>query len=201
MALDLPISDVSTYVEELLDQIGQDCTINGVATKIMISDIQKPFGDVQEKQAVVSHSVVVSQGTIINFSSGLTGIVYSHPTDDMVSFSMKVVVLNATVHRTRVGEPVLDENTGDILTEGVTDSVDILGYAQRVSSMLREAGMGLMQECVVALITPSDVDILMDDNINFKGKDYTVIDVDDITDGIYVIQLATVRRAKAHSSQ
>ncbi|MGE6227629.1 hypothetical protein [Paenibacillus chitinolyticus] len=199
MAFDLPIDDVTSYVEELLVQIGKVCTIDGVATKIMISDLQRAFSNIDEnsKQAVVSKKIAVDKGSIINFADGTVGLAYTIPNDDIVSLSMKILMCNANVEILRY-EEVFDEDPasstfGDILNEGEISKGFVNGFIERLTAREKQYDVGLLHESVLRFISDISANIQMDDIVVFKKKKYRVIDIDEITEGLCVIQLASVR--------
>lgn len=200
MAFDLPIKDVTQYVEELLVQIGEDCTVDGVPTKVMISDLQRTYNNIQEnsKQAVVSNKISIDKGSIINFSDGRTGLVYTIPNNDIVSLSMTILMCNATVEVFRFEETYDNDPSsktfGDIVSDGEESKGLVVGFIERLTAREKQYDVGLLHESILRFITSVGVDVQMEDHIVFKGKRYRVVDIDDITEGLHVVQLASVRQ-------
>ncbi|WP_336786951.1 hypothetical protein [Paenibacillus sp. MMO-177] len=199
MAFDLPIDDVTSYVEELLVQIGEDCVVDGVPTKIMISDLQKAYSNIDEnsKQAVVSKKIPINKGSTIQFTSGKTALVYTIPNDDIVSLSMTVLMCNANVEVFRYGQ-IFDEDPtsstfGDMLNDGETSKGIVIGFIERLTAREKQYDVGLLHESVLRFISDVDSDIQLEDIVVFKNKKYRVVDIDDITEGLHVVQLASVR--------
>lgn len=199
MAFDLPIDDVTGYVEDLLLQIGADCTVDGVSTKIMISDLQRAYSNIDEnsKQAVLSKKIVVDKGSVVNFTDGRNALVYTIPNDDMVSYSMNILMCNSTIEVFRYAEVYDEDKTsktfGDIVSSGEMSQGFVIGFIERLTAREKQYDVGLLHESVLRFISVVGSDLKMEDIVVFKTKKYRVVDIDDITEGLHVVQLASVR--------
>lgn len=192
---DLPINDVQVFVKELIDQIGEDCTVDGVTTKTMVSDLPRAYNNLQEntKMCVLLKGITVKRGSKISLlTDGRVGIVYSMPNDDIVSLSMKILMCNAKADIFRI-EEVYDNNTGDITSSGENLKANIDCFIERLTAMEKQYDVGLLHESILRMVTYVGTDILLEDTVKYKGKRYRVVDIDDITEGLLVIQLASVR--------
>jgi len=192
MPLDLPIDDVKVYVNDLLDQIGKSCTIDGISTKIMLSDLEytRSFLEENMKQAVIPQGVSVHRGSkVLITDSGLTGIVYTNPNDDLVSLSVRLLICNSSI-QVKTYVKVYDKDTGDLTGNTSSLSTAITGFIERVSATEKQYDMGLLHETVLRFITFAGASIKMDDSVQFNNKNYKVIDINELTDGLLMVQLA-----------
>jgi uncharacterized protein YkvS len=193
--IDLPISEVTGYLEGLLNELGDECVIDDLyETKIMISDLQRAFNNLQEnsKQAVISKSIPVDRGSIIRFKDGRTAIVHTIPNNDIVSYSCKILMCNGTVKVYGYNEQYAPN--GDVISKGEYEKSQVMGFIERLTAREKQFDGGLLHESILRFTTYVDADIDLDDIVSYKGKKYRVIDIDDITDGLWVVQLATVRK-------
>ncbi len=194
MALELPTEEVKIYIEEALEQFGILCTVDKTqSTKIMISDLLRSYSNIMEnqKQAVVSKDITVIRGSEIEFFDGRMAIVFSIPNDDLVSLSMKILMCNAKL---TVADTVDDYNDdGDIIGRHSETRTILSGFIERLTAKEKQFDVGLLHDAVLRFVTYVDADIGLDDGVEFKTKKYRVIDIDDITEGLLVVQLASVR--------
>ena len=196
---DLPIEEIKGYISDLMVQIGEDVTIDGIPSKAMLADVERIYSNLEQnmKQIVLLYETEVERGSIIIFDEGKVAIVYTVPNDDIVSLSAKIVVCNSkpTVWRY---EETFDEDPsstkfGDIKTKGLVIKGSHDGFIERLTAREKQMDVGLLHDAILRFITVTSADIVLGDTVKYKNKQYKVIDADDITDGILVIQLANVR--------
>lgn len=192
MPLDLPISDVKVYVEDAINQLGIVCTVDGVPTKIMVSDTTDSTNTMKEfiKLAVVSKDIDIKKGSAVIFADGRKAIVLTMPNDDMVSYSMRLLMCNSTV--AIYNNVTLYDDVGDILEEVKFYKPELQGYIERITAREKILDLGIMNEAILKYITYTNADVVLYDYIEYKNKTYRVIDIDDVTDGILVLQLESV---------
>lgn len=194
MAFDLPIDDVKVYIEDLLAQMGSSCTIDGVSTKIMISDLERAFNNIQEnsKQAVISKDVAIVRGSKVNFTDGRKAICYTIPNDDIVSYSAKILMCNSTVDIYEYLEQYAPNGDVTDIQENIRATLD--GFIERLTAKEKQFDVGLLHEAILRFTTYVDSDIKMDDIVFFKNEKYRVIDIDPIVEGLLIAQLASIRK-------
>lgn len=198
---DLPIDEVKGYINDLMDQIGEDVVIDyTINTKVMIADLEKIYSNLQQnmKQLVLLYDVVINRGSRVDFADGKIGIVYIVPNDDIVSKSTQIVLCNCDSEVLTYGETYnTDPNSktfGDVLTRGLIHKSYIDGFIERLSAKEKQFDVGLLHDSVLRLITFQNAQIALEDILIYRNKNYKIIDIDDITEGILVVQLATVRK-------
>lgn len=198
---DLPTDEVKGYVKSLMEQIGESVVIDDtISTKIMIADLERVYDNLQQnmKRTVFKHDVVVSRGSRIHFNDGRIAIVYTVPNDDIVSKSAQILLCNSKVEVLTYGEVYdTDPNSktfGDIISKGLVHKEFCDGFIERLTAKEKQFDVGLLHDAILRFVTFQNANIDFEDIIIYKNKHYRVIDVDDITDGILVVQLATVRK-------
>lgn len=198
-AFDLPINEVKGYVSDLMVQIGENVTVDGVSTKIMIADLERIYSNLQQnmKNTVFLYDTTVTRGSRVNFEDGKVAIVYNNPNDDIVSKSAQILICNSSPEIYRYGE-VYDTNRksptyGDIISKGLSLRGTAYGFIERLTAKEKQFDVGLLHDAILRFVTFKSTDTDLGDIFKYKGKQYRVIDVDDITEGILVIQLASVR--------
>lgn len=192
-SIDLPLAEITSYMEGLLESLGVDCTIDGVSTKILISDIKDNLDafSSNSKQIVISKTITVQKGSLVELHTGTNGIIYTAISDDMVSNSAKMLICNAVINV--LSHETTYQTNGDISSDEETISCVLLGFIERVSAREKQMDIGLLYDTTLRLITFSDAEIVMDDIVDYKEKKYKVIDIDNITEGLLIIQLASIR--------
>jgi hypothetical protein len=192
--VDLPINEVTGYLEGLLNQLGDECTIDGVQTKIMISDLIRIYDYIQEnqKQAVVSKTITIKRGSKVLFHDGRKAMAYTIPNDDIVSYSTKLLMFNASLV-IKNNEPTYNDD-GDIISLDDSDRAVIDGFIERVTYNDKQFDVGVLPQIILRFTTYPDSQIKLNDNVMYKGKKYKVLDVNDVTEGLLVIELGDVKR-------
>jgi hypothetical protein len=200
MAFELPTDEVKGYISELMGQIGEAVTIDGVDSLVMIADLERIYNNMQQsmKRTVFIYESVVSRGSRVVFTnSGDVAIVYSTPNDDIVNKSANILMCNCSLDILSNQEVYDTDPTsstfGDIITSGEVSKGVIDGFIERLSAREKQYDVGLFHDAILRFVTFTDSDIELGDVTNFKGKKYRVIDVDDITDGIRTVQLENLR--------
>jgi hypothetical protein len=161
----------------------------------MLSDLERTYSNLQEnmKQAVVPHDIAVGRGSKIEFlSTGKLGIVYNSPNDDLVSTSLRILICNTKVSVMEFNE-IYDDDNGDITFSGYVEKATLDGFIERLSAQEKQYDVGLLHEAILRFVTYVDTDITLEDRVQFKAKQYRVVDIDEITEGLRVIQLAYER--------
>lgn len=192
MALDLPISDIMVYVNDALQQFGSKCQIDGSATYIMMSNIDKQNTNDNLKQAVISKNISVKKGSKIVFDDGKVAIVYTVPNDDMVSYSSQLLMCNGKIQLLEENT-VYDENTGKIISKSLDVKKELDGYIERESYDEKNIDLGLSQEERLKFVTFIDNDVKINDLVLFKDKKYKVIDIDNVVDGLLIIRIGGIK--------
>lgn len=200
-AFDLPIGEVKGYITDLMEQIGEVCVIDTQApTKVMIADLDKIYSNLQQnmKKTVFLHDTVVERGSRVEFTDGRKAIVYTVPNDDIVSKSAQILLCNCSPEILSYGE-VYDTNPssktfGDVISKGLVHKAVADGFIERLSAKEKQFDVGLLHDAILRLVTFQGTNVALEDILIYKDKHYRVIDVDDITEGILVVQLATVRK-------
>lgn len=188
MALDLPISDVKEYVESFMQQIGIDCTIDGIPTKVMLSDVSTYYNLHENmKQAVLLRDIPVRRGSKIITQNGVS-LVYTMPNDDLVSWSVKILMCNATLELIRQ-DIVYDEDTGDIISDSGSSANMIDGFIERAGALDKIYDLGIINEYAMKLTICSDTDVCVNDRIRYRNRLYRVIDINDMTGGLLLLLL------------
>lgn len=185
IVIELPIDEVTGYLEGLLIGLGTECTINEIPTRVMMSDLTKTYNNIEQnsKQVVVSKSVNVKRGDPVAFPDGRTAIVYTMPNDDVVSYSVRFLMCNSLVRFTRKGNDIYDEETGDLLVDATENEVLTDGFIEIMNSTSQEYDMGRTTRGNVRFTTYPDMDIKVGDVAHYEGKMYDVYHIDDITEG------------------
>jgi len=194
MALELPIADITQTLNEALDGFGTACTIDGVATNILISDEMPTNNFLKDasKLCVVKKAIAIQRGSKVIFTEdNKKGIVYTIPNNDMVAWSIRMLICNA-VMITYEQVDTYDENTGDLLSSGEIPDSMIDGYVERLNATEKLLDVGLLHEAEIRFTTYDDVSLALEDVVNIKNKKYKIIDVNDMTDGLLVMQLESV---------
>lgn len=185
IVIELPIDEVTGYLEGLLIGLGVDCVINGIPSKVMMSDLTKTYNNLEQnsKQVVVSKSVNINRGDKVVFPDGRTAIVFTMPNDDVVSYSVRFLMCNSVIKFTRKGKDVYDENTGDLLINDTEAEVVTDGFVEIINSTAQEFDMGRTTRGTVKFTTYPDIAIKAGDVAHYDGKMYDVYHIDDITEG------------------
>lgn len=198
-AFDLPIEEIKVYIDELMEQIGENITVDGVPTKAMLADLERAYSNLEQnmKRMVFLYDTKIKRGSKIIFNQDKIGIVYTVPNDDIVSLSADVVICNARPEVLRY-EEVFDTNPnsptyGDILSKSTVSKGYFDGFIERLTYREKQMDVGLLHDAILRFVTFQGVDIQLGDTFIYKGKKYRVIDLDDITDGILIIQLENLR--------
>lgn len=191
IVIELPIEEVTGYLEGLLIGLGTDCTIAGQSTKVMMSDLTKTYNNIEQnsKQVVVSKAVNVKRGDKVEFPDGRTAIVYTIPNDDVVSYSLRFLMCNSYMTFKRKGKDVYDENTGDLLVQDAPVEVSVHGFIEILSASSQEYDMGKSIKSNLRFTTFPDASIKVGDIALFEGREYDVYHIDDITEGRIVVSM------------
>lgn len=198
-AFDLPINEVTGYVDDLMAQIGENVMIDGVSSKVMIADLERVYSNMHQnmKRTVFLLNTKVRRGSKVEFEDGKTAIVYTEPNNDIVSKSAEILLCNSQISFYKYGEVYDTDPTspsyGDIVSKGLNLKGEYFGFIERLTAKEKQFDVGLLHDAILRFVTFRNSDIELDDIAIYKNKKYRVIDVDDITEGILVIQLANVR--------
>ncbi len=205
-AFDLPIDEVKGYVSDMMSQMGQNATVDIVPSKVMVADLERAYSNLQQsmKRIIFLYDTVVKRGSRIEFVDEVErniAIVFTNPNDDIVNKSAKILICNSKPKFTRKTETYITDpispNFGDIITNTGTPRIQYFdGFIERLSAKEKQYDVGLLHDAILRFITFEGSDIQLDDIVEFRNKSYRVIDVDDITEGILVIQLANVRTSQ-----
>lgn len=201
MTLDLPIEEMKEYVNSILDQIGEEVTvnINGKTLKIMIADLAKVYNNLDQntKRVVLPHQSKIKRGDRIEFQDGRVGIVYTVPDDAVVSDYFEMVMCNAKIDVYFRGvEYDADPDSltfGDVIKEGDILRGQYEGFIERIGHRERNEDAGIFQDSILRFVTFYYPEISVEDIFYYRGKKYRVIDIDNITEGTLIIQLANLR--------
>lgn len=196
---DLPIDEVKNTLKDLMTQIGEEVLVDSVTTKIQLADLEKIYSNLQQnmKRTVFLYDTIVSRGSRIDFKDGRVAIVYNTPNDDIVSKSAQILICNSKPEVFRFGEVYDTDPTsktfGDIKSQGLTSKGKADGFIERLTAKEKQYDVGLLHDAILRFITFIGTDIMLGDILRYNNKKYKVIDIDDITQGILVVQLANVR--------
>lgn len=203
MALDLPIDDIMPYIDDAMEQIGVPCYIDGYYTKIMISDLERVYSDLQanSKLAVVRKSVPFVRGSSVHFTDDDShAIVFSEPVDDIVSYSCQILRYNAFIKIEETKYNQYDKETGDIIyQESFSEPTLIHGYCEKTggSENFHNAGRSSVSELL--LVTSSKVEValgniasILYDGDSLNNTKFRITDIDDVTSGLFRIKLVSV---------
>lgn len=199
-SFDLPINEVSGYVEDLLTQMGERVEVDGFPTTIMTADLQRTYYKMEEsmKDTVFLHNLNVSRGSKVVFEDGSVAIVFTVPNDDLVSKSGRILFCNSQVEFGKFTEIYDDDPTsktyGDIISRGFVADRTYDGYIERVTAREKQYDFGLLHETTIKFVTFGNANINYDDIAVFRGREYKIVDIDDIAKGILTVQLASVQR-------
>lgn len=183
MALNLPIEESVELLKGIMEQLGVDATVNGVPTKIMVSDLNRDYSRFSDhiKQATVLKEVPLQRGSEVRFADGNSAIVFTIPNDDIVSNSCKLLMCNGVLQKVQI-ETQYDENTGDILSEQEVIVAEYPAFIQRRSGGEMLIDAGIFHEATVQAITALGCDLAHGDKVEINGKSFRVTDVDDMTE-------------------
>lgn len=188
----LNLAAVSSVVADSLALVGVDCTIDGVATKALISDLTDAKSYLQEnmKSVVVPKPFAVNRGSTIVLSDGRIGLVYTVPNDDQVVYSFRAMICNAKLDV--IGDVVTFAPNGDELSRipGTLASLD--GVMERLSAGLRQTELGLVRQTLIRFYTFPSFKPELGVRVSMKGIEFKVTDVDDLEDGILILMLESV---------
>ena len=198
-SFDLPVDEITSYINDLMEQIGESAIVDGVQTKMMIADLDRIVTNLQQnmKQTVFFHDISVQRGSRIELSDGRIAMVYTVPNDDIVNKSAQIILFNSSPLLNRY-EEVFDNSPnsktyGDVISQQLVNKGNCAGFIERITSKEKQFDVGLLHDAILRFFTFRGVDIALDDIFIFNNKHYRVIDTDDITDGVLVVQLAFVR--------
>lgn len=198
---DLPTDEVKGYINDLMEQIGDEVVIDYTqTTKVMIADLERVYDNLQQnmKRTVLRQDINIKRGSRLDFKDGRIGIVFTSPNDDIVSLSAQILVCNSKPEILSYGElydnDPKSKTYGDTIDKGLVHKCFADGFIERIDAKENQYDVGILHDAVLRFITFQGTDVALEDILIYHNKNYRVIDIDDITDGILVIQLASVRK-------